>query len=227
MTDQHTTPNGTVPAGEYDSVIAVSFEDDRNAYKALTILKELDSQRRVGTREAAVVVRGEDGQIVEKDRSASTDLPGTAGGGLLGLLLGIIGGPLGMLIGGTYGLMVGSLFDLYDVEETESALGAISSSVKVGHPALVAVLGEQSPEVVDVAMADLGGRVLRRPEADVEAEIAAAEEAQRQAKREARKELIRGRHERDKAAVTAKVDELKSKLHRDGKRSETTSAAAR
>ena len=28
-----------------------------------------------------------------------------------------------MLIGGTGGLMVGSLFDLYEIEETESALG--------------------------------------------------------------------------------------------------------
>jgi len=36
MTDQHTTPNRVVTDGwgEY-SVIAVSFEDDRNAYNAL------------------------------------------------------------------------------------------------------------------------------------------------------------------------------------------------
>lgn len=227
MTDQHLTTNKPVSVGGYNSVIAVSFEDDRNPYKALTLLKALDSQRRVDVQEAAVVVRGEDGQVVEKDRIASADLPGTASGGLLGLLLGIIGGPLGMLIGGTGGLMIGSLFDLYDVDETESALGAISSSVQVGRPTLVAVLGEQSPEVVDVAMADLGGSVLRRPEADVEAEIAAAEEAQRKAKREARKELIRGRHERDKTAVKAKVDELKSKLHHEGKSSEAPPAATR
>jgi uncharacterized membrane protein len=227
MTDQHLTPNTPVSTGGYYSVIAVSFEDDRNPYKALTVLKELDSQQRVTVQEAAVVVRGENGQVVEKDRIATADLPGTASGGLLGLLLGIIGGPLGMLIGGTSGLMFGSLYDLYDAEETESALGAISSSVQVGRPALVAVVGEQSPEVVDVAMADLGGTVLRRPEADVEAEIAAAEEAHRKAKREARKELIRGRHERDKTAVNAKVDELKSKVHHERKSPEATPAAAR
>jgi uncharacterized membrane protein len=65
----------------------------------------------VGVREA-VVVRGEDGQVIEKDRIESTFLPGTAGGGLTGLLIGIIGGPLGVLIGGASGLFVGSLFDL-------------------------------------------------------------------------------------------------------------------
>ena len=37
------------------NVIAVSFEDDRNAYEALTSLKELDSQKRVGVGEAVVV----------------------------------------------------------------------------------------------------------------------------------------------------------------------------
>ena len=58
--------------------------------------------------------------------------------------------------------------------------------------------------------------MLRRPVAEVEGEIAAAEEAERKAKREARKELLRARHEHDKAAVKAKIGELKAKLHRGG-----------
>ena len=210
-----TNTSSDTPAVGFDghSVIAVTFEDDRSAYKALTVLKELDAQDRVGVREAVVVTRGEDGQIVTKDEVTSNFLPGTAGGGLIGLLIGIIGGPLGMLLGGSYGLFAGSLFDLYDADETESALSAISSSVKPGRTALLAVVEEQSVEVVDTAMTDLGGTVLRRAVADVEAEIAAAEDAERAAKREARKELNRGRRERNKAAVDAKIDELKSKLH--------------
>jgi uncharacterized membrane protein len=204
-----------IPAVGFDghSVIAVTFEDDRSAYKALTVLKELDAQDRVDVREAVVVTRGEDGQVVTKDEVTSNFLPGTAGGGLIGLLIGIIGGPLGMLLGGSYGLFAGSLFDLYDADETESALSAISSSVKLGHTALLAVVDEESVEVVDTAMADLGGTVVRRAVADVEAEIAAAEEAERTAKREARKELNRRRREQNKAAVDAKLDELKTKLH--------------
>ena len=39
-----------------------------------------------------------------------------ASGGLIGLLVGIIGGPLGMLIGGAYGMLVGSLFDIDEVD---------------------------------------------------------------------------------------------------------------
>ncbi|HEY7633455.1 MAG TPA: hypothetical protein VH817_22325, partial [Thermoleophilaceae bacterium] len=70
------------------------------------------------------------------------------------------------------------------------------------------------PEVIDSAMARLGGQVLRRSVVDVEEEIAAAEEAQAQAKREARKELHSARVEKQKADAHAKVEELKSKLHR-------------
>ena len=183
MTNEHPTsnePTSTMLDGH--SVIAVSFEDDHEAYHALTLLKELDSQERVGLQEAVVVVRGEDGQLVEKDGTQSPELVGTASGGLMGLLLGVIGGPLGVLIGGATGLMVGSLYDVAGYEESDSALGAISSSVQVGRTALLAVVVEQTPDVVDAAMSEVGGTVLRRPVDEVNAEIAAAEEAQRKAK---------------------------------------------
>jgi len=210
----HTTNQPTTSGWDGHNVIAVSFDNDHEAYHALTLLKELDSQQRIGVHEAVVVVRGEDGQLVEKDATESPQLAGTASGGLIGLLLGIIGGPLGVLIGGATGLMVGSLYDLVDYEETDSALGAISSSVQVGRTAVLAEVDEQSPEVVDAAMSEVGGTVLRRSVAEVEAEIAVAEEAERKAKREARKELLHSRHEHDKAAVNAKVEALKAKVHR-------------
>jgi uncharacterized membrane protein len=224
MSEPTSTNNTAAEAWDGQNVIAVSFEDDHNAYKALTILKELESQHRVGVREAVVVARGEDGQIVSKDRVESSSLAGTAGGGLIGLMIGVLGGPIGVLVGGTYGLIVGSMFDIYDADETESALGAISSSVKIGDTALVAVVDEQSAEVVDAAMADVGGTVARRPVADVEAEIAAAEDAERKAKHEARKELNRSRRENDKATVDAKLDALKAKFH--GQTSEPDGAVA-
>jgi hypothetical protein len=117
-----------------------------------------------------------------------------------------------MLIGAAGGLLTGSVFDVHDRDDDDSMLGAISSSVRVGRTALLAVVTEDSPDVTDAAMAGLAGTVLRRPVPDVEAEIAATEDAERRAKREARKELLRGRHEDGKAATSAKIDELKANL---------------
>lgn len=167
-------------------MITVSFEDDDKAYAALALLKELDSQHQIGMDEAVVVMRDADGRVVVRDRVASAALPNTVGGGLAGLLVGIIGGPLGMLIGATTGVLVGKLVDIDDADKTESALTAISNSVRAGHDTLLAVVREQSREVVDTAMSGMGGTVLRRPVHEAEAEIAAAEQAQRTAKRQAR-----------------------------------------
>ena len=79
---------------------------------------------------------------------------------------------------------------------------------------MLAQVDEQSPEVIDAAMARLGGEVMRRPVVEVEQEIAAAQEAQHKAEREARKELQQARLEKSKADAHAKVEELKSKLRR-------------
>jgi uncharacterized membrane protein len=204
--------NGADTSTSAYNVICVSFDPDSNAYAALTALKELESQNRLGVDAAGVIVRGDDGEIVVKDRAGSYDFAGAASGGLLGLLIGILGGPLGVLIGGTYGLLVGSLVDLEEAEDSDSVLAQISASVRPGHTALLAEVTEQSPEVVDTAMADLGGTVLRRPVYEVEAEIAAAEEAQREAKREAAKELRRGRRERTSQQVQTTVEQMKAKL---------------
>jgi uncharacterized membrane protein len=204
--------NGADTSTSAYNVICVSFDPDSNAYAALTALKELESQNRLGVDAAGVIVRGDDGEIVVKDRAGSYDFAGAASGGLLGLLIGILGGPLGVLIGGTYGLLVGSLVDLEEAEDSDSVLAQISASVRPGHTALLAEVTEQSPEVVDAAMADLGGTVLRRPVYEVEAEIAAAEQAQRKAKREADRELRRGRREHTKEQVQTTVEQMKAKL---------------
>ena len=194
------------------NVIAVNFEADANAYEALTRLKELDSQKQIGLRGAAVVSREETGQIDVKDQVGDDQWTGTATGGLVGLLIGILGGPFGVLIGGATGLLIGSLFDASDDDDTESVLAALSSSITVGHEALLAEVSEQSDEVIDSAMAELNGSVLRRAAADVEAEVAAAEDAQREAKRKARKELLHARHEKHMEHIRAKIAELMAKL---------------
>jgi uncharacterized membrane protein len=201
-----------------NNVLVVTFgddpENDANAYQALTDLKQLDSQGQIKIDGAAVVTRDVDGRVEARSEVGDQPYVGAASGGLIGLLVGILGGPLGVLVGGTYGLLVGSLFDIDDVETTESVLGEISKQVQPSRTAVLAQVTEQSPDVIDAAMARLGGEVMRRPIVDVEEEIAAAEEAQRKAKREARKELREARVAKTKQDAHAKVEELKSKLHR-------------
>lgn len=195
------------------NLLVVSFAVDDNAYAALTELKELDSQGQIGVKAAGVVVREEDGHLSIKDEVANHEAVGTATGGIVGLLIGVLGGPLGILIGGATGLLIGSLFDLDDDDESESVLSDIARAARVGHTTLLAEVDEPSREVLDTAMARLSGSVLRRPVADVEAEIAAAEEAQKAAKREARKVLREQRRQKAQSDVHEMIEKLKAKLH--------------
>ena len=128
-------------------------------------------------------------------------------------MIGILGGPLGMLLAGSAGVLVGALVDDREADKGESVLASFSKSLQVGQAALVAELVERNPAMVDSAMAELGGRVLRRPLDEVEVEIAAAEQAQRKAEKEAREQLLKARLEMHKYEVHAKVEELKTKLH--------------
>lgn len=72
MTNQQIASNKQATDGwSTYNVIAVSFADDRNADKAMTLLKELDAQGRVVIQQAVVVVRGDDGQLVGAERAES------------------------------------------------------------------------------------------------------------------------------------------------------------
>ena len=131
-----------------------------------------------------------------------------------------------MLLGGTYGALVGSLFDIDDVETTESVLGEISKQVQPTRTAVLAQVTEQSPEVIDTAMARLGGEVMRRPVVEVEQEIAAAQDAQRKAEREARKELHEGprREDQGRRARQGRGAEVEAPSHQ-GRRGRVGRAA--
>lgn len=205
------------------NVIVVTFAEDSRAYEALASLKNLDSQGQVNVEEASVVTRGDDWRVRVKDEAGGDSLAGTASGGFLGLLIGILGGPLGVLVGGATGLLLGSLWDLDDADESDSALSEVSKTVRVGRTALMAHVVEQSPEVIDTAMARLSGTVVRRPVYEVEGEIAAAQEAQREAKKTARQKLREARDEKRREEVHAKVEGLKAKLHPDRKPAATSS----
>jgi len=204
------------------NVVVVTFREDGKAYEALSTLKQLDAQGRTKLMGAAVVTRGDDGHVVMKDQVGGDTYEGTASGGLIGLLIGILGGPLGVLLGGATGLLLGSLYDLDDVDETESALSEVSTTVQVGRTTLLAHVIEEHTEVIDADMALLTGTVVRRPVYEVEDEIARAQEAQREAKKAARAKLRKAHEEKTRAEAHAKVEELKGKLHRERKPAPTS-----
>jgi uncharacterized membrane protein len=196
-----------------ENIIVTTFSEAGTAYEALARLKELAAQDQIDLHDGAVVERAQDGTLHLRDEAGNEDDGlATLTGGTIGLLIGILAGPLGVLLGGAVGLLAGAIVDADDDDETDSVLEHISRSIGNGETAVLADLDESGPAPVDGAMAALDGRVTRYARKDVEAEIAGAQEAAHKARVKARKELRHQRHEATVEKVQAKLRELRERL---------------
>ena len=196
-----------------ENVIVTTFSEDSRAYEALARLKELAAEDQIDLHNGAVVERAQDGPLHLSDEAGNEDDGlATLTGGTIGLLIGILAGPLGLLLGGAIGLLAGAIVDAEDDDETDSVLEHISRSIGNGETAVLADVDEGGPAPVDGAMAAVGGRVARYARKDVEAEIAGAEEAAHKARVKARKELRHQRREATVEKVQAHLRDLRDRL---------------
>jgi uncharacterized membrane protein len=170
-----------------DNVVIVRFGEQSKAYQALSTLKDVAADGRLEIRSAVLLERGRDGTIREPEGADNASGYLLASGGLLGMLVGVLGGPLGMLLGGYLGMAAGAAGAAVRGGEADVTLAAISKDIAPGQTVLVAEVGEVAEEVLDKAMANLGGTVTRRPAVEIYDEIQSAEAAQEAADKEARR----------------------------------------
>jgi uncharacterized membrane protein len=197
-----------------DNVVVVGFKENSKAYEGLSALRTLSDQKQLTAPSAAVVERDQNGTLQIKDSFDTETGVATAGGGFVGMLLGVIAGPLGMVLGLTGGALAGGSFELRRSDEQDEVLTQLNTAINPGHTVLVAQVNEPTLDVLDKAMANLDGIVLRRSEADVLAELEAAEDAAQAAQTAARKAI----REQKKAEMKEKREEriaaLKAKFSR-------------
>ena len=197
-----------------DSVVVVGFKENDQAYQGLSVLKSLSDQQQLTARSAAVVERDQAGTLQIKDSFDAETGVATAGGGFVGMLLGVIGGPVGMLLGLTGGALAGGSFDLRHADEQDEVLTQLNAAINPGHTVLVAQVNEPTVAVLDKAMGDLGGVVVRRSEADVLTELEAAEDAAHAAQTAARKAVRDKKMAEIKEKREDRIAALKAKFSR-------------
>jgi uncharacterized membrane protein len=198
---------------EIENVVVVRFTEPSNAYQALSVLKECDADGRIGLESAAVVERTAQGELRVPEDADNVGPVGMASGSLIGMLIGVLGGPVGVLIGWGTGALMGGAFDLDRVETSDEALGVLGRAIPQGSTAVIASVTEPAVEVIDGEMKKLGGEVTRRPATDVMDELEAAEDAAAAASREARRTVRQKRKAEVKASYDERVGKLREKLH--------------
>jgi uncharacterized membrane protein len=198
---------------EVDNVVAARFSESSKAYQALSVLKQADADGRIGLRAAAVVEHTPDGKLRIPEGADNVGLAGTAGGSLIGMTVGILGGPVGVLLGWGSGALIGGSFDVRRQEQVDDALGQFSQAISPGSTAVVADVYEPAVEVIDGEMSKLGGEVTRRPLYEVLAEVEAAEEAADAAAKEAHRVMREKRKDELNEKLDERITRVKERLH--------------
>ena len=195
------------------SVVVVRFAEPSKAHQALSVLKECDATGRIGLDSAAVVERTAAGELRIPDSAGNVGPVGIASGSLIGMLIGVLGGPVGVLLGWGAGAMMGGAFDIDRAITSDEALTTLGQAIPPGSTAVIASVKEPAVEVIDGEMKKLDGEVTRRPVGEVMSELEVAEEAAEAAARAARK-TVRQRHKAELSAnIHERVGSLKEKLH--------------
>ncbi len=139
------------------SLIVVTFDDPDEANQVRKVLGELQSGAFVSLDDSAVIVKDQDGQIHihnEIDRGIKI---GFAGGGLVGLLIGMLFGfPLvSIILGALGGATSGSLADLGIHQDF---VHEVSNRLTPGSSALFVIVRDMDPEMALEAFKPWHGR---------------------------------------------------------------------
>lgn len=177
-----------------ENVVILSFKEESKAYQAMTVLKQLSAEDRIGLRSGSVITHDNDGKLRVEDAQMNKSIgSGMLVGGLVGSFVGILGGPLGVLLAGGVGAMIGANRDLDSVRDDLSLVELIGKAIPVGSTGVIAEVSEPETGVIDTEIAKLDGSVTRRPAAEVQAEVEQAQEAETAARNEASRLMRKGR----------------------------------
>ena len=204
-----------------DKVVAVVFNDEKQAYEGSRAFRDLHKDGSITLYSDAVVAKDGSGTVSVRERGETPD--GTFFGLLTGSLVGLLGGPIGMAVGASTGTMIGAAFDLTRAGIAGDFLSEVSEYLLPGKSAVIAEIDEEWQAPIDTRMEALGGHVFRRNRIAVEdayyerqiaadrEELAALEAELKKASAE-RKARLEARIEDTRHKLQDKRDELKARI---------------
>lgn len=149
-----------------DSVLVVVFENESEAYEGSQALREMEIEGSIHLYAKAVLVRDADGKVQVKE-SSDMGASGTAGGLIIGALIGLFGGVTAAAIGAGAGMFGGFLHDMTYLGIGQGYLDEVGTSLKPGKAAVVADIWEDCILPIDTIMISLGGVVFRHTRKDI------------------------------------------------------------
>lgn len=147
-------------------MLVATFPGEKETYKGLDALKDLNEKGDITLYAAAVLKKDASGKVDVKEAFDEGPV-NTAFGTLTGALMGSLGGIPGAAMGIALGSMTGLLFDIGDSGVNVDFLNDISEVLIPGKVVLLAEIDEDWVTPVDTQLGMLGGEIFRRPRYEV------------------------------------------------------------
>ncbi len=144
-------------------LVARAFDEPGGAAKALEFVEGLHRQKILKIRNAAILVRAQDGTVSVTDTKDLTPGKGRLIGGIVGGLVGIVGGPVGVVVGALAGVGAGSLGAKWiDLGFSDKFLAGLEEHLQPGSSALVLVVEHDWAKSVAESLAGEEGYVFQQ-----------------------------------------------------------------
>lgn len=171
-------------------VIIMHFEVESQAYQAFSEIKKLYAEKQIKGEQMAVVTHVNDGahQFKIDDFLDFTGNNHTAKSSMIGMLVGILGGPLGILLGWFAGSLFGASQDAKEIQGAQTVFEHVTKQIGEGETGLILIAEEDDNRPLNqLIMNELGGEITRLDFDDVEKEITDAKDVEKETKDSAEK----------------------------------------
>lgn len=143
------------------NVVVLQFEDSDKTHRALSQLKQADADGLADVHAAVIIEQKANGSLEVADGTDTRIGEGLTKGSLIGVVVGLLGSPLGLLLGWGAGALIGGVIDADKASDTDAAIGAFTKTVPPGRHALIADVTESRESAIDTLAAADSGTVTR------------------------------------------------------------------
>lgn len=198
------------------NVIVAVFDVESEGYQALTQLRQAAGGDTYLVSAAALIKRQGDlcYYLDGFDTGVHTANDAMAGG-LIGMLVGILGGPVGVLLGGSFGALVGTTVDAGDALAGASMLDQMAGKLDDGMVAVIALAGEESDAELDALFAPFKAVVARFDAEAVADEVDKAYETQCEMARQAKERMYQEWSDQARADIKDSIEKGTAKFKDD------------
>ena len=142
-------------------LIVAAFQDEKAADEALKELKAAKKEHVIAIQDAAVLRMDEKGKVHIKEVHDVGGGKGAVAGGLLGVGIALLAGPVGIVVAGATGALVGGLAaKKLDFGLDNERLKKLGASLKPGTSAIVAIIEHVWVDQLEAEFAEAGADVL-------------------------------------------------------------------